>query len=227
VRLQRAHRHLGQGRAGGQQLVLLGRWPAPGRCKRRLAATVGTSRAAQVQARLLLQGLSAARQAAHDGQRQGQSIEVVLALSGLGPQASRRLARALPVDRLVAQGPGSLGLRLQRQVERARREGIGQLVMVGTDLPHLCSADLLQAFAALREAPLVLGPALDGGYWLIGLCPWRPAPRLFAGAQGPIPWGSDRVWSSTLAGAAAEGLTPTLLPTRSDLDRAVDLRAWQ
>ena len=207
--------------------MLLGRWPAPSRCKRRLAATLGASRAAAVQRALLFHGLTVARQAANEGLGRGQPTEVVFAVSGLAPKASRRWAQALPVDRLVDQGPGSLGLRLQRQVIRARREGIGKLVLVGTDLPHLCSADLLAAFEALAGAALVLGPASDGGYWLIGLSPQVPAPRLFAGAHHPIPWGSGRVMASTLEAAAVEGLIPALVRERGDLDRAKDLLAWR
>jgi rSAM/selenodomain-associated transferase 1 len=201
----------------------MARWPAPGRCKRRLAASIGGSRAAAVQARLLLHGLAAARQAASEG----QAIEVVLAVSGVGPQAGRRWGRALAVQRLVHQGEGSLGLRLQRQVMRARREGIQQLVVVGTDLPQLCSSDLLSAFAALRSAEVVVGPACDGGYWLIGLRPTTPSCRLFAGARHPIPWGSERVLASTLAAAAAVGIQPVLLAERRDLDHALDLAAWR
>lgn len=205
----------------------MGRWPAPARCKRRLAASIGASRAAAVQAKLLLHGLAAARQAASEGQAQGRAIELVFAVSGLGPRASRRWGKALAMERLVLQGHGSLGLRLQRQVIRARREGIQHLVLVGTDLPHLCSRDLLRAFAALQGGELVVGPALDGGYWLIGLRPQRPSCMLFAGARSPIPWGSGRVLSSTLEAAAAEGLTPVLLAERQDLDDASDLAAWR
>ena len=210
-----------------QRLVLLGRWPAPSRCKRRLAASVGLWRAAAVQRRLLWHGLCAARQASREGRREGQPIEVVFALTGLAPRATRRWASRLPVDRVVNQGDGSLGVRLQRQVRRAAREGIDHLVMVGTDLPHLCSADLLAAFRELQHSALVLGPASDGGYWLMGLSPQRQAPRLFAGTHRPIPWGTDQVFVTTLEAAAAEGLEPFLLPQRSDLDRVGDLLAWR
>lgn len=207
------------------------RWPAPARCKGRLAAAIGPRRAAAVQERLLRHGLAAAREAARaaggTGGLPGDPFELVLAVCGLGDRARRRWGQALAVDRTVSQGEGSLGLRLRRQVERARREGVTELVLIGSDLPQLCGADLLAAFAALRRSPLVLGPARDGGYWLIGLSPQRPAPRLFAGANAPIPWGREFVLRSTLAGASAEGLTPILLAERADLDRPSDLAAWR
>lgn len=154
-------------------------------------------------------------------------MEVVLALDGVGLRAAHRCQNLLEADRVVLQGAGSLGLRLQRQVVRARREGIRQLVIVGTDLPHLCSHDLLLAFASLPPGGVVLGPAMDGGYWLIGLWPARAPSRLFVGAQRPIPWGGAAVFSSTLEAAAAVGITPVLLPSRMDLDQASDLAAWR
>ena len=212
---------------GGNQLVVFTRWPAPARCKRRLAVAIGAERAAAVQVRLLHHGLAAARQAAREGERSGQPIEVVLAVGGLGPRACARWGATLPVDRLVCQGEGSLGVRLRRQVVRARREAVRHLLLIGSDLPQLCGADLLAAFAALRREPLVLGPAVDGGYWLLGLSPRLAAPRLFAGAFAPIPWGSDGVLRHTLEAATAEGLTAVLLAERADLDRPVDLAAWR
>lgn len=217
-----------------RRLVLFTRWPAPARCKRRLAVAIGPRRAAAVQERLLRHGLAAARSATRaasgiggTGGLPGDPIELVLAVCGLGDRARRRWGQTLAVDRIVGQGEGSLGLRLRRQVVRARREGVTELVLIGSDLPQLCGADLLAAFAALRRSPLVLGPARDGGYWLIGLSPQRSAPRLFAGAHAPIPWGRPSVLRSTLEGATAEGLTPILLAERADLDRPSDLAAWR
>jgi rSAM/selenodomain-associated transferase 1 len=210
-----------------QRLVLLARWPAPARCKRRLAVALGAERAAAVQQRLLRHGLATAREAARQALSRGQRLEVVLAVGGLGPRASRRWGSTLPVDRLVDQGRGSLGVKLRRQVVRARRDGVRQLVLIGTDLPHLHSSDLLSAFSALQSCALVLGPASDGGYWLMGLCPQTSAVRLFAGARGAIAWGSDRVLRQTLEAARVEGFTPVLLPERADLDRPSDLLAWR
>ncbi len=123
--------------------------------------------------------------------------------------------------RIVGQGGGSLGLLMQRQLMRARREGAGRVVLIGSDLPALESADLVEAFRALEQAPLVLGPAADGGYWLIGLAGRWPA--LFAG----ITWGTNQVLGQTLAVAEAAGLPVSLLAQRGDLDRPGDLAAWR
>lgn len=199
-----------------RQLIVMARWPAPGRCKRRLAQELGAARAAQIQARLTVHTLAAARDA-----RQGHGLELVLAVEGLGGLAASRWGQALGADRTVLQGRGALGLRMQRQFQRAAREGASKVVLIGSDLPELEASDLSAAFTSLGHRQGVLGPALDGGYWLIGLR--RPEPELLAG----IAWGSEQVLEQTLAAMARRGLEPELLTRRGDLDWARDLLPWR
>ena len=199
-----------------RQLIVMARWPAPGRCKRRLAQELGAARAAQIQARLTVHTLAAARDA-----RQGHGLELVLAVEGLGGLAASRWGQALGADRTVLQGRGALGLRMQRQFQRAAREGASKVVLIGSDLPELEASDLSAAFTSLEHRQGVLGPALDGGYWLIGLR--RPEPELLAG----IAWGSEQVLEQTLAAMARRGLEPELLTRRGDLDWARDLLPWR
>ncbi|MEB3264230.1 MAG: TIGR04282 family arsenosugar biosynthesis glycosyltransferase [Synechococcus sp.] len=207
-----------------RQLVVLARWPAPGRCKGRLAAGIGAGPAARVQARLTGHTLAAVRAA-----RRRLPFELVLAVSPLGPRAAGRWARHLGLPRVVPQGTGGLGIRMQRQQERARREGARQVVLVGSDLPQLAAGDVLAAFAALEQRPLVLGPAADGGYWLVGLR-LEPGP---GPGMGPAPlfsgiaWGTDQVLEQTCAAAGRWGLPLALLAERADLDRPADLRPWR
>ncbi|MCT0207867.1 TIGR04282 family arsenosugar biosynthesis glycosyltransferase [Synechococcus sp. CS-1332] len=206
---------------------MLARWPAPGRCKSRLVPGVGRARAAAIQARLTQHGLAAAAEArramavAGAAGGRGGGLELVLAASGLGPGAAARWGRRLGVDRVVAQGTGSLGLRLQRQLLRGCREGASAVVLIGSDLPALAAEDLLEAFRALEHNALVLGPAGDGGYWLIGRR--QATPQLFTG----IDWGSDRVLAQTLQLAGQAGLDAALLAERHDLDRPADLAPWR
>lgn len=205
---------------------MLARWPAPGRCKSRLVPGVGRARAAAIQARLTQHGLAAAAQARRAmastcADSQGLGLDVVLAASGLGPRAAERWGRLLGVDRVVEQGSGSLGLRMQRQMLRGCREGAAAVVLIGSDLPALAAEDLLEAFRALQHSAMVLGPAGDGGYWLIGRR--RATPQLFAG----IDWGSDRVLAQTLRLAGQAGLATALLAERHDLDRPADLDPWR
>jgi uncharacterized protein len=199
-----------------RRLVVMARWPVAGRCKSRLAGELGAARAAAIQRQLTGHTLATARQA-----RRRLPFELVLAGAGCGPRALGRWGAALGCDRVEAQGRGNLGVRLQRQVVRAARQGQPHLVMIGSDLPELASADLEAAFAALEHHPLVLGPAHDGGYWLIGLR--RSQPALFSG----IGWGSDAVLQQTTAAATRLGLVPHRLAWRSDLDRPSDLVRWR
>jgi len=204
--------------AGKPQLVVMARWPAPGRCKQRLSRGLGPGRAARIQQVLTAHTLAVASQL--------QGVEVVVAMDGLGPRAARRWFGARVGLRWVGQGRGSLGLRMQRQINRAIREGAKSVVLIGSDLPRLESADLAAGFAGLGAAAgdgcdLVLGPADDGGYWLIGL--YQSQPSLLAG----IPWGSDQVMGCTLERAERLGLDVGLLATRSDLDWPRDLLPWR
>lgn len=209
------------GASGALQLVVLARWPAPGRCKSRLARGLGVGRAAAIQERLTAHTFAVARRT-----RSRVGCRLVLAAQGLGERQRRRWAGCLGCDGSTDQGAGSLGVRLQRQMLRALAEGAQRVVLIGSDLPTLEAADLEAAFEALGEGrpgtpSLVLGPAGDGGYWLIGLTHARA--ELLAG----IPWGSAQVLTHTLAAAAALGIEPHLLPLRKDLDRADDLRPWR
>ncbi|MBW0174963.1 MAG: TIGR04282 family arsenosugar biosynthesis glycosyltransferase [Vulcanococcus sp.] len=208
------------------QLVVLARWPAPGRCKQRLAASCGSSRlAAAMQRRLSWHTLHTAAAAA---QRCG--AELLLSASGLGPRALRRwgdqLQRSLPVPLHWALQPGgNLGCRMHRQLQQGFVQGFEQVVLIGSDLPDLHSADLEQAFALLEQHDLVLGPAADGGYWLIGLTRQgfqRSSAALFSG----IPWSSDQVLSLSLERAAQRELTVGQLRQQSDLDGRSALEPW-
>jgi rSAM/selenodomain-associated transferase 1 len=198
----------------------MARWPAAGRCKRRLAITSGAAAAARVQQRLTAHTLTTARLAADQAQ-----ADLLLAADGLGPRALERWSCALGADAAVLQGRGSLGRRLQGQLQRSFERGAQQVVLIGTDLPGLEVADLTAAFAHLQQHPLVLGPAADGGYWLIGLTRGgfeRAGAALMAG----MPWGSSSVLKATLEAAAARKLEPALLRQQHDLDRHADLSPW-
>ena len=204
-------------------LVVLARWPSPGRCKRRLAAGLGcggTVLAARIQARLLRHTLAVAQAASSE-----LGFGLVLAVDGLGPGARRRWGQQLGVDHLCDQGPGGLGVRMQRQWQRAFGAGADQVVLIGTDLPDLAGADLAAAFRGLDGGPLVLGPAQDGGYWLIGLN--RPGfARAGAALMVGQPWGTAAVFEGCLRAAGQRGLAAQLLRCQSDLDRRADLAPW-
>jgi rSAM/selenodomain-associated transferase 1 len=116
-----------------------------------------------------------------------------------------------------AQEGADLGARLLAAFTRLRRDGAELSVIVGSDHPTLPRSAIERAFRALGDADLVLGPALDGGYYLIGLR--EPAPDLFR----DIPWSTAGVFPRTLERAAALGLRVARTEPAVDVDRPEDL----
>ncbi|MHB0956390.1 MAG: TIGR04282 family arsenosugar biosynthesis glycosyltransferase [Pirellulaceae bacterium] len=119
------------------------------------------------------------------------------------------------------QGPGDLGCRMARAVQEGCRSGARRTVVMGTDCPDLSPQLVLTAFDRLMTHDLVLGPATDGGYYLIGLC--RPDSDLFS----DIHWGTEHVLYDTLARAQQLSLSVSQLETLSDVDRPEDIAVWQ
>lgn len=201
------------------QLVVLARRPGPLQGKTRLRGRLGAESCGRLQARLLEHTLKVA-----DDWAAATGGTVRLQLAGAGPRSCGRPPwshwRATP------QGMGNLGLRLQRAVVMARRHGDGAVVLIGADLPDLAVEDLLKAGDLLQRRPLVLGPATDGGYWLLGLAASVPSTVVGGRLFGGIGWGGDQVLATTLARAQGLGLAVGLLRRASDLDRPDDLQPW-
>ena len=121
-----------------------------------------------------------------------------------------------PIAKSFVQEGQDLGERMANAFARSFESGMEKVVLIGTDCPTLQSQHLNQAFEALTHSDLVLGPATDGGYYLIGMK--RKADYLFEG----ISWSSAEVLSQTLAVASANGLDFTLLDELSDIDTQED-----
>lgn len=114
-----------------------------------------------------------------------------------------------------------LGERMAQALASAFTEGVHRALLVGTDIPDLPAEIFEEAFAALHDSAAVLGPAFDGGYYLIGF----RATAFWAPAFRNIPWGTGRVLSDTLAILNAAGLKVHLLPSWRDIDAWRDLEA--
>lgn len=116
------------------------------------------------------------------------------------------------------QREGDLGCRLAGAVAGAFERGARSVIVVGGDCPALDEACLRQAGMKLQAVDAVIGPAADGGYYLIALR--RTAPRLFA----EIPWSTENVLATTLARIEEAGLQHSLLETKEDVDDLASLR---
>ena len=137
-----------------------------------------------------------------------------------GPTAAHR-GLGLPSSLRIGKQFGSnLGKRLERTFRDRFRGGAERVVVIGTDSPLLSSGRLRQAFSALERAQAVLGPARDGGFYLIGLRAWRGRIEgLFAGVE----WGGPRAFLHVRARLRAAGLRVALLPPSYDVDTAAEL----
>jgi len=118
------------------------------------------------------------------------------------------------------QGPGALGDRLQNAFAASFAAGATNVVIIGSDCPSVTTEDIRRACAALLTNDVVLGPAADGGYWLIGLR--QPQPNLFQG----ISWSTDSVFADTIAHARNAGLSVEVLRELEDVDTAEDWRRF-
>lgn len=197
-------------------ILLFVRAPEAGRVKTRLAAEIGAEAALRVYRRLAEHAVAEAR--------------------ALAPEAALRI-HVTPADAIGAvrgwlggeavylpQSGDDLGARMRAAFEAAFADGHRRVVIIGSDLPGLSSDALRRALAALDSRRAVLGPARDGGYWLLGLR------EMVTGVFGGIAWSTDRVLATTLERLRAAGCEPALLEELGDVDRATDLpdgwREW-
>ena len=145
--------------------------------------------------------------------------EVELAVAGDTGDRLFRQCRELGPIRVSRQRGADLGERMYLAIEQGLREH-PRVLLVGSDCPAIDASYLGLALDALDEVPLVLGPALDGGYVLIGAREIHPA--LFRG----IDWGSERVFAQSLERLREAGMSWLALPALADIDRPADLKLW-
>ncbi|MAW90440.1 MAG: hypothetical protein CL575_01100 [Altererythrobacter sp.] len=183
------------------RLSIFARLPVPGQVKTRLVPALGEEGAARLYARLLALTVEVARESGLDFELRVTGGEVG-AFQGL-------FGDDVPV---VDQGDGDLGARMARVEAPA--------LLIGSDCPGITAPLLRAAAGALEDRRVVLGPANDGGYYLIGYR--EPVPFLFEDME----WSTPKVLPETLARLAARGHGPAILPELADIDTAEDLAEW-
>lgn len=190
------------------------RAPEAGRVKTRLAADIGGGAALRVYVRLAEHALAEARAA-------GAEVRVHFTPADAGERVRAWLG---PGAAYLPQAEGDLGERMRAAFDAAFAAGFRRVVIIGSDLPGLSAGLLRRAFSLLDAGEAVLGPARDGGYWLLGLR--RPVPEVFRG----IAWSTPEVFEATVKRLREVGIEPALLETLADVDRAADLppgwREW-
>ncbi|MBA2748651.1 MAG: TIGR04282 family arsenosugar biosynthesis glycosyltransferase [Tatlockia sp.] len=198
-----------------KRLIIFTRYPEPGITKTRMIPALGAVGAAKLQRQMTEYVLAQA-------QLLSSIDDVYIEVRFAG--GDKQLMQAWLGNDLecIAQGEGDLGQKMANSLLSAFQNQTKLVVIIGSDCPGLTPALIARAFQQLHlGSDLVLGSAIDGGYYLIGLS--RFIPELFAG----ISWGSDRVFSQTVEAAQSLNLTTAYLPPLADVDRPEDLPIWE
>lgn len=190
---------------GRVRICVFAKPPLPGRVKTRLARTVGSGPAADLALAFLRDTWSAIR--ALDW------ADTVIATTDVRAMAATAPAGA----EIWPQGSGDLGARMTRVLRRALRTHEAAMV-IGTDVPDLPANRLTAARRSLRAHDAVLGPAEDGGFYLLGLT--RCPPDLLAG----LAWSQPRTGHDTLARMRSLGLDVATVASWHDVDDEAGLR---
>jgi rSAM/selenodomain-associated transferase 1 len=194
-------------------LALLTRAPSSGG-KTRLFASLGITPDPRLLEALLLDTVAGAS-------APGVRLVVVVTPPSACDEIRETLARHACTDLVedvLPQADGDLGDRMRAAMVHLFSRGASAVALVGSDLPHITASHVVAAFdeIARDRNALVLGPAGDGGYYLIAA---SREPEVFEGME----WGSSRVLAETQRAAAAKGFTVRLLPTLDDVDTPEDL----
>jgi rSAM/selenodomain-associated transferase 1 len=191
-------------------LIIFVRNPQSGKTKTRLIPVIGAEQAAQLQHEMTLHTLAVARSFCRAGHWQTE----VRFTDGTTADLCSRYG---PDLRYADQGPGDLGQRLKAAFAEAFANRAATVIAIGSDCPAIAERHLQSATDALQQHDLVLGPAADGGYYLIGLR--RPAPELF----DQISWSTAQVLNQTVEAARRLSLSIHRLETLADVDEPSDL----
>lgn len=186
------------------KLVVMVKEPRPGRVKTRLGKDIGMVNSAwwyRHQTTRLLRRVSS------------QKWDTILAVS---PDVEGLNSRVWPVKfPRHPQGRGDLGVRMAGLFTDLPP---GPLVVIGSDIPDVSRQAIVQAFSALGPAQAVFGPALDGGYWLVGLKRVKPPPpQLFKNVR----WSTEFAMRDSMA--SMKDLRIAKVQTLRDVDTAADL----
>lgn len=188
-------------------LLVIAKRPMPGQTKTRLTPPLSAEHAAKLYECFLQDTLDLARAV--------PNVTRFIAYAPLG--ADEYFTRLAPDYALVPQIGNDLGERLDNALTQCLRDGFARAVIMDSDSPTLPARYIANAFDALNEADIVLGPCDDGGYYLIGLT--RPHPRLLRDVKMSTP----NVLLDTLAIAREDNLKVALTERWYDVDTTTEL----
>ena len=189
-----------------RQLVIMARLPVAGAVKQRLASDIGVTGATRFYRHMVA---GTARRLARDRRWQTR-----LSVTPATTRLSAQWPGGIDVE---AQSGGDIGARMQHILDKARP---GPVIIIGTDIPGICRQDIARAFDELGRNDVVIGPAADGGYWLVGARRSPKVPQLFTHVR----WSSKHALADTLANAS--GLKTGFAAKKADIDNGADFSRW-
>lgn len=196
------------------RLLLFTRYPEAGTTKTRLIPELGAMAAKELQKRLTERVLKQAELL-----RQASGVRTVVHYTGGN---SRKISSWLGPIESERQVEGDLGEKMSSAFVQTFSQGADAVILIGSDIPDITSSLLQQAFSALHTEKIVIGPSLDGGYYLIGLVA-KEASRLLPLLFEKVVWSDPDLLSSTLSRLELAGYRVAILPTLRDIDTPEDL----
>lgn len=191
------------------RLIVFTRYPVPGVTKTRLIPELGHLNAADVHRKLTENIIYQIKQLHAE---KGLCYEVCYT-GGSKEEMKVWLGNDLTY---TEQAQGDLGVRMYSSITGAFNTGGGKAVLIGTDIPEPVSGYIEMAFSRLDEKDIILGPTIDGGYWLVGM---KSPHNIF----NEVNWGTETVLAQTVDMIRLHGLTFFLFPEINDIDTVDDL----
>jgi uncharacterized protein len=189
-------------------LGVFAKYPEPGKVKSRIAREIGEDQAVKIYRSL------AERVFEETTPNQGEYRRIVF----YHPRTMKAgFEKWLPGERLIPQRGRDIGQKMKNALNDLFTLGAKQAAVVGVDIPDLDRDIIKQCFVELGSADVVIGPALDGGYYLIGMKKLHP--KVFRG----IPWSTGRVYEATIEILRRLRLNVSTLERLSDIDTVEDL----
>ncbi len=205
-----------------KRLIVFTKYPTPHGVKTRLVPKLGGEGAANIHRMMTEHTVATARAFSAN-----HPVEIEIRHFGArGGRFKKWLSHYSQELIYRPQGRGDLGRRMEGAFAEAFRDGVDHALLFGVDIPRLTPKIIESAFNILESSDVALGPAKDGGYYLVGLkrgMKRKALRRLFSG----IRWGTDGVLAETVKAARREGLSLALLDRLADVDRPEDLSLWE
>ena len=193
-------------------ILIFMKYPKAGRVKTRLSKSIGREQACNIYQKLVRRTLGMVSDFRH------ANSETDLFLFYYPPESETQLRKAYPGPwKFTPQMSGHLGEKMGKAFNHVFTKGYGHVVLIGTDIADIMTSDIADAFLALNENQAVLGPAQDGGFYLIGLS--FTINEIFKFSN----WSTPSVFERTLNGIHASAHKVRTLHKRHDIDEKKDL----